>query len=29
VRATAARLEHRVRRVTRGGETVWESHGAV
>jgi guanine deaminase len=29
VRATAARLEHRVRRVTRGGETVWESHEAV
>jgi guanine deaminase len=29
VRATVARVEHRVRRVTRGGETVWESHGAV
>jgi guanine deaminase len=28
VRATAARLEHRVRRVTREGETVWESHEA-
>ena len=27
VRATAARLEHRVRRVTRAGKVVWESHG--
>ena len=26
VRATAARLERRVRRVTRAGKTVWESH---
>jgi guanine deaminase len=26
VRATAARLEHRVRRVTRSGIIVWESH---
>jgi len=26
VRATAARLEHRVRRVTRAGRVVWESH---
>jgi guanine deaminase len=29
VRATAARLERRVRRVTRRGETVWESHEAA
>jgi predicted amidohydrolase YtcJ len=26
VRATAARLEHRVRRVTRAGIMIWESH---
>jgi len=27
VRATAVRLEHRVRRVTRAGTVVWQAHG--
>jgi len=29
VRSTAARLEGRVRRVTRAGKTVWEAHDAT